>query len=57
MLAGIGDDDIRRQVLSTKDILSRSSFNIIYFVESKEMGSHGTEKTHVLNRRYLPYNV
>ena len=26
MLAGVGDEDIRREVLSTEDILSRSSF-------------------------------
>ena len=38
MLAG--DDDIRREVLSTEDILSRSSFDIISFIESKEMGRH-----------------
>ena len=45
MLAGVGDDDIRREVLSTEDILSRSSFDIISFIESKEMGSHATENS------------
>ena len=34
MLAGVGDGDIRREVLSTEDILSRSSFYIIS-IESK----------------------
>ena len=43
MLAG--DEDIRREVLSTEDILSRSSFEIIYFIESKEIGRHATENS------------
>ena len=45
MLAGVRDDDIRREVLSTEDILSRSSFDIISFIESKEMGRHATENS------------
>ena len=45
MLAGVGDEDIRREVLSTEDILSRSSFEIIYFIESKEIGRHATENS------------
>ena len=36
MLKGIGDDYIRREVLSTEDTLSRSSFHIIYFIESMQ---------------------
>ena len=42
MIACISDDDIRREVLSTKDILSRSSFDIISFIKSKEMAWHAT---------------
>ena len=45
MLAGVGDDDIRREVLSTEDILSRSSNEIISCIESKEMGRHATESS------------
>ena len=45
MLAGVGDEDIRREVLSTEEILSRSSFEIISFIESKEMGRHATENS------------
>ena len=29
MLAGVRENDIRREVISTKDILSRPSFDII----------------------------
>ena len=43
MLAGVGDDDIRREVLSTEDILSRSSYDIIFLIESKEVGHHVTK--------------
>ena len=49
MLAGVADDDIRREVLSTVDILSMSSFDIIYFIESKEMGRHVTENSHTVS--------
>ena len=35
MLAGVGEEDIRRKILSTEDISSRSSFEIISFIESK----------------------
>ena len=49
MLAGVGDDDIRREVLSTEDILSRSSFDIISFIESKEMGRHATENSRTIS--------
>ena len=35
MLAGVGDDDIRKQVVNTDDILCRSSFDTISFIESK----------------------
>ena len=40
MLAGIGDDEIRIETLSTEDILSRSSNETISFVASEEMGKH-----------------
>ena len=56
MLAGVGDDDIRREVLSTEDILSRSSFDIISFIESKEMGRHATD-IRGLYLQFLPFNV
>jgi len=52
MLAGVGDDDIRREVLSTQDILSRSSFGIISFIESKEMGRHVTENSRTVSAVY-----
>ena len=45
MLAGVGGEGIRREVLSTLDILSKSSFEIISFIESKEMGRHATENS------------
>ena len=43
MLSDVGDKDIRREVLSTKDILPRSSFETISYIESKEMGRNATE--------------
>ena len=49
MLAGLGDNDIIREVLSTEDILSRSSFDIISFIESKEMGRHATENSRTIS--------
>ena len=48
MLAGKGDDDIMRKVLSTEVILSRSSFDIISFIKSKEMG-HATENSRTIS--------
>ena len=42
MLAGVGDD-IRGEVLTTENILSRSSFDITSFIESKEMGRDAPE--------------
>ena len=45
MLAGVGDEYIRREVLITEDILSRSSFKIISFIESKEMDRHAAENS------------
>ena len=49
MLAGVVDDDIRREIFSTEDILSRSSFDIISFIESKEMGRHATESLRTIS--------
>ena len=43
MLAGVGDDDIRRKLLSTEDTLSRASYEIIVLIKSKEMNHHATE--------------
>ena len=45
MLVGVADYDIRRVVLSTEDIVSRSSFDIISFIESTEMGRYATENS------------
>ena len=45
MLASVGDEDIRREVLSTENILSRWSFEIIFFVERREIGKHATENS------------
>ena len=45
MLSGVGKEDIRREVLITKDISSRSSFEIISFIESKKMGRHALENS------------
>ena len=36
MLAGIGDEDIRREVLSPEDILSRSSFEKISLLKVRK---------------------
>ena len=47
MLAGIDDDDIGKEVLSTEDILSRASFDS--FIESKEMGRHATENSRTVS--------
>ena len=44
MLAGVGDDDIRIELLSTEDILSRSSFDIISFI-----GRHITENSQTIS--------
>ena len=49
MLSGVGDNAIRREVLSTEDILSSSSFDIISFIESKEMGRHATENSRTVS--------
>ena len=43
MLAGVGNEDIKREFLSTENTLSRSLFEIISFIESKEMGRYSTE--------------
>ena len=53
--AGVGDEDTRRKVLSTEDILSRSSFEKIFFIESKEMGRHATEGSRN-DQQYLCFN-
>ena len=49
MLAGVADDDIRRKVLSAEDMLSRSSFDIISFIERKEVDRHATENTRTVS--------
>ena len=49
MLEGIGDDYIRREVLSTEDTLSRSSFDIISFIGNKEMGRHTMENSRTVS--------
>ena len=37
MLAGVGDDDIRREVLSTEDMFFNSFCEIFIIIESKEI--------------------
>ena len=49
MLAGAEDDDIRREVLSTEDILSRLSFDNFSFIKSKEMGRRATENSRTIS--------
>ena len=46
MLAEVGDVDIIREFFCSENILSRSSFEIISFTESKELGRYATEKSH-----------
>ena len=41
MLTGVGNEDIRRKIFSTEDIFS--SFELIFFIKSKEMCRHATE--------------
>ena len=43
MLAGINDVDIRREILGTEDIHSKSVNEIVTLVESREMGRNATE--------------
>ena len=45
MLAGISDNDIRRETLSTENILSKSVNEIISFVEGKEMGRNAIDES------------
>ena len=45
MLAGISDIDIRRETLSTEDIFLWSVNEVIFFVESKEIGRNATNKS------------
>ena len=45
MLVGINDLDIRRDVLSTEDILSKSTSEIVSLVEVKEMGRNATDES------------
>ena len=54
VLAIIGDNDIRREILSIEDILSRSSFDITSFIESKEMGRNARELTYCISDIFFP---
>ena len=45
MLADVGDNDISRKFPSTEDILSRLLFDLISFIESKQMGRHAAENS------------
>ena len=49
MLAGMGDGDVRREVLSTDDIFSKSSYEIFYLFENEEMGCHITENSRTVS--------
>lgn len=55
ILAVVGDNNIRRKVVSIENILSRSSFDIISFVEIKEM--IGMQRRYlILYQRYILLN-
>ena len=56
MLADVGDNDIRREVLSTENMLSRSSYEIISLIERKEMCCHTTENLQMYQHSLL-FNV
>ena len=49
MLAGVGDEDIKREVLSTEEILFKSSFEIIFFIGSKEIDRQATENFQIVS--------
>ena len=49
MVAGVEEADIRKEVLKTEDILSRSFYEIISLVESKEMERHATENSRTVS--------
>ena len=57
VLAGIGGNDIRREVLSTIDILSRSLFDIISFILKKKEMDRLKQRAHILYQQYLLFNV
>ena len=46
MLAGINDVDIRREILGTEDIHSKSVNDIVTLTESREMGRNAAEPRH-----------
>ena len=54
MLAGVGDKDIRKVVLSTENILSRSQFDIIFYIVNKETGRQ-QQRTFKRYQRYALY--
>ena len=58
MLTGVGDEDISRKVLSNENILSRSSFEIISFIKSKEIGrlADMQQRTFGMYQPYLRFN-
>ena len=56
VLAGIGGNDIRREVLSTIDILSRSLFDIISLILKKKKWI-GSNRAHILYQQYLLFNI
>ena len=41
--ANVGDEDIKKEVLNIENILYTSWFEIISFIESKEVGRHVTQ--------------
>ena len=41
--ANVGDEDIKKEVLNIENILYTSWFEIISFIESKEVGRHATQ--------------
>ena len=45
MIVGVGVEDTRREFLGTECILSRLSFEIVFYTSCKEIGIHATENS------------
>jgi len=50
VIAGMGEEDITSEVFSSENILSRSSYQLICLIESKEMGRHATENSRTVSK-------
>lgn len=49
MLAGVGNNDIRRKILRMDYILSMTSYEIISLIGSKKMGLHATKNSQTVS--------